>query len=124
MVSVTRAAGLIGGEAFRYTLTEDINMNGMIEAGESSTGIVTFSVGTDLAGTLDVIDSRMQNGNFIIVFSAMPGTKWQVQKTASLASPLWADIDVPKTADLNGYFQITDPVGSANSGFYEAYRVP
>jgi len=124
VVSVTRAAGLIGGEAFRYTLTEDINMNGMIEAGESSTGIVTFSVGTDLAGTLDVIDSRMQNGNFIIVFSAMPGTKWQVQKTASLASPLWADIDVPKTADLNGYFQITDPVGSANSGFYEAYRVP
>jgi hypothetical protein len=124
VISVSRAAGLMAGEAFRYTLEEDINMNGAIEAGESSTGIVTFRVGTDLAGTVKVIDTRMDNNNFVIVFSAMPGTKWRVQKTASLASPFWTDIGTDQAADSNGYFQITDPVGSAGSGFYEAYRVP
>jgi hypothetical protein len=124
VVSVTRPAGLIAGEAFRYTLEEDINMNGTIDAGESATGVVTFVLGTDLAGTVKVLDTRMDNGNFVIVFSAMPGTKWQVQKTASLASPFWTDIGTTQTADSNGYFQIIDPVGSAGSGFYEAYRVP
>jgi autotransporter-associated beta strand protein len=124
VLSVTRGAGLIAGEAFRYTLEEDINMNGMIDAGERSTGVVSFVLGTDLAGTVKVIDTRMNSGNFVIVFSAMPGTKWHVQKTASLASPFWTDIGTDQTADSNGYFQITDPVGSAGSGFYEAYRVP
>jgi hypothetical protein len=124
VVSVSRASGLIAGEAFRYTLEEDINMNGTIDAGESATGVVSFVVGTDLAGTVKVLDTRMDSGNFVIVFSAMPGTKWRVQKTASLASPFWTDIGTDQTADSNGYFQITDPVGSAGSGFYEAYRVP
>jgi hypothetical protein len=124
VVSVSRAAGLMAGEAFRYTLEEDINMNGTIDAGESATGVVSFVVGTDLAGTVKVLDTRMDSGNFVIVFSAMPGTKWHVQKTASLASPFWTDIGTDQTADSNGYFQITDPVGSAGSGFYEAYRVP
>jgi hypothetical protein len=124
VVSVSRAAGLIAGEAFRYTLEEDINMNGTIDAGERTTGVVSFVLGTDLAGTVKVIDTRMDSGNFVIVFSAMPGTKWHVQKTASLASPFWTDIGTDQTADSNGYFQITDPVGSAGSGFYEAYRVP
>jgi hypothetical protein len=124
VVSVSRAAGLMAGEAFRYTLQEDINMNGTIDAGESATGVVSFVVGTDLAGTVKVLDTRMDSGNFVIVFSAMPGTKWHVQKTASLASPFWTDIGTDQTADSNGYFQITDPVGSAGSGFYEAYRVP
>ena len=124
VISVSRAAGLMAGEAFRYTLQEDINMNGTIDAGESATGVVSFVVGTDLAGTVKVLDTRMDSGNFVIVFSAMPGTKWRVQKTASLASPLWTDIGTDQTADSNGYFQITDPVGSAGSGFYEAYRVP
>jgi hypothetical protein len=124
VVSVSRAAGLMAGEAFRYTLEEDINMNGTIEGGERATGVVSFVVGTDLAGTVKVLDTRMDSGNFVIVFSAMPGTKWRVQKTASLASPFWTDIGTDQTADSNGYFQITDPVGSAGSGFYEAYRVP
>jgi hypothetical protein len=124
VISVSRAAGLMAGEAFRYTLQEDINMNGTIDAGESATGVVSFVVGTDLAGTVKVLDTRMDSGNFVIVFSAMPGTKWHVQKTASLASPLWTDIGTDQTADSNGYFQIIDPVGSAGSGFYEAYRVP
>jgi len=124
VVSVSRAAGLMAGEAFRYTLEEDINMNGTIEGGERATGVVSFALGTDLAGTVKVLDTRMDNNNFVIVFSAMPGTKWHVQKTASLASPFWTDIGTDQTADSNGYFQITDPVGSAGSGFYEAYRVP
>jgi hypothetical protein len=124
VVSVSRAAGLIAGEAFRYTLQEDINMNGTIDAGESATGVVSFVVGTDLAGTVKVLDARVDNTNFVIVFSAMPGTKWHVQKTASLASPFWTDIGTDQTADSNGYFQIIDPLGSAGSGFYEAYRVP
>jgi len=124
VVSVSRAAGLMAGEAFRYTLEEDINMNGTIEGGERATGVVSFALGTDLAGTVKVLDTRMDNNNFVILFSAMPGTKWHVQKTASLASPFWTDIGTDQTADSNGYFQITDPVGSAGSGFYEAYRVP
>ena len=124
VVSVSRAAGLMAGEAFRYTLEEDINMNGTIDAGERATGVVSFVLGTDLAGTVKVLDTRVDNNNFVIVFSAMPGTKWHVQKTASLASPFWTDIGTDQTADSNGYFQITDPMGSAGSGFYEAYRVP
>ena len=86
--------------------------------------VILPALGIDLAGTVKVIDTRMNSGNFVIVFSAMPGTKWHVQKTASLASPFWTDIGTDQTADSNGYFQITDPVGSAGSGFYEAYRVP
>jgi hypothetical protein len=124
VVSVSRAAGLMAGEAFRYTLEEDINMNGTIDAGERATGEVSFVLGTDLAGTVKVLDTRVDNNNFVIVFSAMPGTKWHVQKTASLASPFWTDIGTDQTADSNGYFLITDPMGSAGSGFYEAYRVP
>ncbi|NDH86687.1 hypothetical protein EBY67_06510, partial [bacterium] len=114
LVTVSNPNGLVGGEAFRYTLTE---------GGVTVVGVVTFTVGTELAGTVKVLNSRIESGNFIIVFSAMPGTKWQVQKTASLASPLWTDIGPVNTADSNGYFQITDPVGSAGSGFYEAYLV-
>ncbi|CAB5040812.1 unannotated protein [freshwater metagenome] len=114
LVTVSNPNGLVGGEAFRYALTE---------GGVTVVGVVTFTVGTELAGTAKVLNSRIESGNFIIVFSAMPGTKWQVQKTASLASPLWTDIGPVNTADSNGYFQITDPTGSSGSGFYQAYLV-
>ncbi|NDE85456.1 MAG: hypothetical protein EB056_05455 [Verrucomicrobia bacterium] len=115
---------MVTGEAFQYTLSEDLDGNGAIGPGESTTGVVTFVAGTELAGTLEVLDSRMVGGNFTITFSAMPGTKWQVQKSATLVSPLWVDVGTVQTADGNGYFQIVDPVGSASTGFYMAYRVP
>ena len=86
--------------------------------------MVTFTVGSTTAGTLKMLDSRVIGGNFTIVFSAMPGTKWQLQKTATLSSPLWVDVGTPVTADANGYVSFSDPIGSAGSGFYEAYRVP
>jgi len=124
VVTVNRSAGLVTGEAFQYTLSEDLDGNGAIGPGESTTGVVTFVAGTELAGTLEVLDSRMVGGNFTITFSAMPGTKWQVQKSATLVSPLWVDVGTVQTADGNGYFQIVDPVGSASTGFYMAYRVP
>ena len=114
LVTVSNPNGLVDGEAFRYTLTE---------GGVTVEGVVTFWVGTELAGTAKVLNSRIEGVNFIIVFSAMPGTKWQIQKTASLASPLWTDIGPVNTADLNGYFQTTDPLGSSGSGFYQAYLV-
>ncbi|NBS14871.1 MAG: hypothetical protein EBT57_08730, partial [Verrucomicrobia bacterium] len=77
------------------------------------------------AGTLKVLDSRVDgSGNFVLIFSAMPGTKWQLQKTASLNSPLWVDVGSSVTADANGYVQFIDPTGNAISGFYEAYMVP
>jgi hypothetical protein len=114
LVTVSNPNGLVGGEAFRYTLTE---------GGVTVVGVVTFTVGTELAGTAKVLNSRIESGNFIIVFSAMPGTKWQVQKTASLASPFWTDIGTDQIADSNGYFQITDSISSAGSGFYQAYLV-
>ena len=125
VLTVSRAGGLVPGEAFRYTLTEDTDGDGLIDpAIEVTTGIVTFTPGSTTAGTLKMLDSRVSGGNFIIVFSAMPGTKWQLQKTASLSSPLWVDVGTPVTSDANGYVSFTDPIGSAGSGFYEAYRVP
>ena len=113
-MTVSNPNGLVDGEAFRYTLTE---------GGVTVEGVVTFWVGTELAGTAKVLNSRIEGVNFIIVFSAMPGTKWQIQKTASLASPLWTDIGPVNTADLNGYFQTTESMGSSGSGFYQAYLV-
>jgi len=71
-----------------------------------------------------MLTSEVRGGNFVIIFSAMPGTKWQLQKTASLNSPLWVDVGSSVTADSNGYVQFIDPTGNANSGFYEAYMVP
>jgi len=126
VISVTRAGGLVPGEAFQYTLTEDTNMNGLIDpATEVTTGVVTFVAGTTTAGTLKMLENRVDgSGNFILIFSAMPGTKWQLQKTATLNSPLWVDVGTQVTADSNGYVQFIDPTGSANSGFYEAYMVP
>jgi hypothetical protein len=126
VLSVTRPAGLVPGEAFRYTLTEDTDMNGLIDpATEVSTGVVTFVAGTTTAGTLKMLENRVDgSGNFILIFSATPGTKWQLQKTATLNSPLWVDVGTPVTADANGYVQFIDSTGNANSGFYEAYRVP
>ena len=88
-------------------------------------GIVTFAAGTTTAGTLKIVDTRVDgSGNFVLIFSAMPGTKWQLQKTASLSSPLWVDVGSSVTSDSNGYVYFVDPTGSANSGFYEAYMVP
>jgi hypothetical protein len=126
VLSVTRPAGLVPGEAFRYTLTEDTDMNGLIDpATEVTTGVVTFVAGTSTAGTLKLLENRLDgSGNFILIFSAMPGTKWQLQKTATLNSPLWVDVGFSVTADSNGYVQFIDSTGNANSGFYEAYRVP
>jgi hypothetical protein len=125
VLTVTRAAGLVPGEAFRYTLTEDTDGNGVIDpVVEVTTGIVTFTVGSTPAGTLKMLDSRVIGGNFTIIFSAMPGTKWQLQKTASLSSPLWVDVGSPVLSDGNGYVKFEDPIGSAGSGFYEAYMVP
>jgi hypothetical protein len=125
VLTVSRAGGLVPGEAFRYTLTEDTDGDGSIDpAVEVTTGVVTFTAGTTTAGTLKMLDSRVIGGNFTIIFSAMPGTKWQLQKTASLSSPLWVDVGTPVTADANGYVSFSDPIGSAGSGFYEAYRVP
>jgi hypothetical protein len=86
---------------------------------------VTFVAGTSTAGTLKMLANRVDgSGNFILIFSAMPGTKWQLQKSATLNSPLWVDVALPVTSDSNGYVQFTDPTGNANSGFYEAYMVP
>jgi hypothetical protein len=126
VLTVSRAGGLVPGEAFRYTLTEDTDGDLSIDpAIEVTTGIVTFTPGSTTAGTLKMLDSRVDsNSNFIILFSAMPGTKWQLQKTATLNSPLWVDVGTPVTADANGYVQFVDPIGSAGSGFYEAYLVP
>jgi hypothetical protein len=126
VISVTRAGGLVPGEAFQYTLTEDTNMNGSIDpATEVTTGVVTFVAGTTTAGTLKMLENRVDgSGNFILIFSATPGTKWQLQKTATLNSPLWVDVGTTVTADANGYVQFIDSTGNANSGFYEAYRVP
>ncbi|NDD82300.1 MAG: hypothetical protein EBZ53_07050 [Verrucomicrobia bacterium] len=125
VVTVSRAAGLTPGEAFRYTLTQDVDQNGSIDpATEVTTGIVTFAAGTTTAGTLKMLASEVRGGNFVIIFSAMPGTKWQLQKTASLSSPLWVDVGSSVTADSNGYVQFIDPTGNAISGFYEAYMVP
>jgi hypothetical protein len=87
-------------------------------------GVVTFVAGTETAGTLKMLASEVRGGNFVIIFSAMPGTKWQLQRTASLSSPLWVDVGTSVTADSNGYVQFVDPIGTAGSGFYEAYRVP
>ncbi|NDC00744.1 MAG: hypothetical protein EBZ83_04930, partial [Verrucomicrobia bacterium] len=95
VLTVSRPAGLVTGEAFRYTLSEDTDMNGTIDpaAGEVTEGIVTFAAGTTTAGTLKIVDTRVDgSGNFVLIFSAMPGTKWQLQKTASLSSPLWVDV--------------------------------
>jgi len=127
VLTVSRPAGLVTGEAFRYTLSEDTDMNGTIDpaAGEVTEGIVTFAAGTTTAGTLKIVDTRVDgSGNFVLIFSAMPGTKWQLQKTASLSSPLWVDVGSSVTSDSNGYVYFVDPTGSANSGFYEAYMVP
>ena len=101
-------------------------MNGTIDpgAGEVTEGIVTFAAGTTTAGTLKMLTSEVRGGNFVIIFSAMPGTKWQLQKTATLSSPLWVDVGLPVTVDANGYVQFVDPIGSAGTGFYEAYKVP
>ncbi|NBR46157.1 MAG: hypothetical protein EBT68_03450, partial [Verrucomicrobia bacterium] len=127
VLTVSRPAGLVTGEAFRYTLSEDTDMNGTIDpaAGEVTEGVVTFVAGSTTAGTLKVVTTRVDgSGNFILIFSAMPGTKWQLQKTASLSSPLWVDVGSSVTSDSNGYVYFVDPTGSANSGFYEAYMVP
>jgi len=126
VLTVSRAGGLVPGEAFRYTLSQDMDMNGTIDpaAGEVTEGVVTFVAGTTTAGTLKMLTSEVRGGNFVIIFSAMPGTKWQLQKTASLSSPLWVDVGSSVTADSNGYVQFIDPTGNAVSGFYEAYRVP
>jgi len=126
VLSVTRAAGLVRGEAFRYTLSEDLDRNGSIDpVTETTTGVVTFVAGTSTAGTLKMLANRVDgSGNFILIFSAMPGTKWQLQKTATLNSPLWVDVALPVTSDSNGYVQFMDSTGNANSGFYEAYMVP
>jgi hypothetical protein len=126
VLSVTRSAGLVPGEAFQYTLTEDTNMDGSIDPStEVTTGVVTFVAGTSTAGTLKLLENRLDgSGNLILIFSAMPGTKWQLQKTATLNSPLWVDVASPVTSDSNGYVQFIDSTGNANSGFYEAYMVP
>lgn len=123
-VAVVRTNGLVPGEVFQYKLSEDLDGNGKIEAGEESIGVVSFTLGTDNAGKVRVADSRTENGNFILIFSAMPGTKWRVQKTATLNPPFWVDIGSTQTADGNGYFQVNDPLGPSPAGFYQAYRVP
>ena len=125
VLTVSHAVGLIPGEAFRYTLTEDVNQDGSINpVTEVTEGVVSFAAGTETAGKLKMLASEVRGGNFVIIFSAMPGTKWQLQKTASLSSPLWVDVGTSVTADSNGYVQFVDPIGTAGSGFYEAYRVP
>jgi hypothetical protein len=123
VVTITLSNGLIPGDVFEYTLTEDLDGNGSIGAGEQVTGKVTLQSSTNLAGTLSVHSSTLNGSNFEVVFVTMPGTRIQVQKTTSMSPANWVNVGAPMTADANGYVIYSEAI-SAGSGFFRAYRVP
>jgi hypothetical protein len=123
VVTISLPAGLVAGGVFEYTLTEDLDGNGSIGAGEQVTAKVTLQASSDLAGTLDVHSSGLNGSNFEVVFVTMPGARIQVQKATSLSPANWINVGGPMTADANGYVIYSEAI-SAGSGFFRAYRVP
>jgi hypothetical protein len=123
VVTISLPTGLIAGDVFEYTLTEDLDGNGVIGAGEQVTAKVTLRSSADLAGTLDVYSSGISGSTFEVIFVTMPGARIQVQKTTSLSPANWLNVGTPMTADANGYVIYSEST-SAGSGFYRAFRAP
>jgi hypothetical protein len=123
VVTITLSSGLVAGDVFTYSLSEDLDGNGSIGAGEQVTAKVTLQASSDLAGSLDVHSSGLNGSNFEVVFVTMPGARIQVQKTTSLSPANWIDVGGPMTADANGYVIYSEST-SLGSGFYRAYRAP
>jgi hypothetical protein len=123
VVTISLPTGLIAGDVFEYTLTEDLDGDGVIGAGEQVTAKVTLQSSADLAGTLDVYSSGISGSTFEVIFVTMPGARIQVQKTTSLSPANWLNVGTPMTADANGYVIYSEST-SAGSGFYRAFRAP
>ncbi|MEY5063393.1 MAG: hypothetical protein RLZZ112_1357, partial [Verrucomicrobiota bacterium] len=124
LITIHKVGGLVAGDVFEYTLTEDQNADGTIDpVTETTTAKVTLASVPSLAGTLDVFSSGINGSNFEVVFVTMPGARIQVQKTTTLSPANWTNVGGPMTADGNGYVVHSEST-SSGSGFFRAYRVP
>jgi len=128
VVTITLPTGLMAGDVFEYTLTEDLDQDGTIDPGEQVTAKVSLASTTELAGTLAVYSTQTKiiggNNFYEVVFVTMPGARIQVQRNTTLNAASWADVGTALTADANGYVVYQEAAPGSGSVFFRAYRAP
>ena len=88
--------------------------------GGIATGVVTVLVKTDNSPSGNFTIQRLANGTVLLTFNGIPGYRYRIQYSDSLASPNWQDLGT-QTADGFGGYQFLDaPPQNAPARFYRS----
>lgn len=110
-VTYTPPAGFTGLDTFSFTVSDG--------NGGTGTALVTVKVIPTNGPTLNMHPPRIENGNYVIGFSGLPGSTYLVQRAPSVTGP-WTTLDtvVVGPAGVAQYVD-TDP-NRPNPVFYRA----
>jgi hypothetical protein len=112
-VIYTPAAGFTGADSFTYILGDNI---------QSSTGTVAVAVGTGFSTAASIVGFTREGAGQRVVASGLPGTRYQLQWSASLTS--WTDLGSPQLCPDSGVLSVLDPGPLPASRFYRSVQLP
>ncbi len=112
-VVYTPAPGFMGADSFTYILADSI---------QSSTGIVAVVVGTGFGTSASIVGFTREGAGQRVVASGLPGTRYQLQWSASLTS--WTDLGAPQLCPESGVLSVLDPGPLPASRFYRSVQLP